>query len=643
MGQAPTTHRLFILFCLLSTIWFTQTAYSQESYTIEAPELVLSGVKFNVFLPFETSIPGISPPKLRINSASTIIDFEEGENEDGIKGWLIEGAQINASDSSTLHIIENNEVIQSKSIRVIPGWFSIIPPVLAIVIALIFRRVIPALFLGIWVGAWGIAELTFPGLFIGLFEGFQIYVRDALADSSHASIILFTLMIGGMVGIISKNGGTQGIVNKIVKWANSPQRGQLVTWLLGLVVFFDDYANTLVVGKTMRPVTDKLRISREKLAYIVDSTAAPVASLALVTTWIGYEVGLIGDAAEKIGTINESAYSIFLNSLAYSFYPILALFFVFIVAYTRRDFGPMYKAELRARTTGQLSEPDAETQSEEEDKEIMPIPGKPQRSINAIIPVFVLVFGVITGLFVTGEGDNIRDIIGSADSYVALLWASLAGVLVAAILSISQRILTLAQTIESWYSGLKSMLFAMIILILAWSLSAVTEVLHTADYLVSVLGESLDPGLIPFLIFLLAAATGFSTGSSWGAMGILMPLVIPLTWAVMDANGIADPDHYYILYSTVSCVLAGSVWGDHCSPISDTTILSSMASNCDHIDHVRTQLPYALLVGGVAMLLGTLPTGYGFPWWVSLPLSAVILYTVLRTFGKISDDQTVTA
>ena len=245
------------------------------------------------------------------------------------------------------------------------------------------------------------------------------------------------------------------------------------------------------------------------------------------------------------------------------------------------------------------------------------------------------------GLFVTGSGDNVRDIIGSADSYKALLWASLAGVLVAAILSVSQRILTLAQTIESWYSGLKSMLFAMIILILAWSLSAVTEVLHTADYLVSILGDSVNPGFIPFLIFILAAATGFSTGSSWGAMGILMPLVIPLTWAVMEANGIADPDHYYILYSTVSCVLAGSVWGDHCSPISDTTILSSMASNCDHIDHVRTQLPYALLVGGVAIAIGTIPTGFGFPWWISLLLGGSLLVLTLRFFGKIADDQPI--
>ena len=637
MGQAPITHRFICLLIFLFAVCNTRGSFAQDGFEIEAPDLVLSAVAFDVHVSPASPDSPVGVPEIRVGNTV----YSPGYNEES-GTWYVEGVRINQRGEVSVDVLQGGQVLESKALRVIPGWFSIVPPLLAILVALVFRHVIPALFLGIWVGAWGIAGLSFPGLIQGLFEGFQIYVRGALADGDHASIILFTLMIGGMVGIISKNGGTQGIVNKIVLWANTAQRGQLVTWLLGLVVFFDDYANTLVIGKTMRPVTDKLRISREKLAYIVDSTAAPVASLALVTTWIGYEVGLIGNAADKLGGLSESAYSIFLNSLAYSFYPILALFFVFLVGFTQRDFGPMLRAERRSRRTGQLFSTAAEARDEEEDKMLTPIPGKPQRGMNAIIPVLVLVAGVIIGLFLTGEGDSLRDIIGSADSYIALLWASLAGVLVAAVLSISQRILTLTETIDSWYAGLKSMMFAMIILILAWALSSVTEVLHTADYLVSILGESLNPGFIPALIFLLAAATGFSTGSSWGAMGILMPLVIPLTWAVMESNGIADPDHYYILYSTVSCVLAGSVWGDHCSPISDTTILSSMASSCDHIDHVRTQLPYAVSVGVVAVLLGTLPTGFGFPWWIALPLGATTLFLLLRFAGKKVEEEPVT-
>jgi Na+/H+ antiporter NhaC len=515
------------------------------------------------------------------------------------------------------------------------GWVSVLPPLIAIAMALAFKRVIPALFLGIWVGAWAVYGFSAQGLLQGVLDAFQVYVLQALANEDHAAIILFSFMIGGMVGIITRNGGMNGVVNRIAGWATSARRGQLATGVLGLVVFFDDYANTLVVGNTMRPVTDGLRISREKLAYIVDSTAAPVSCLALVTTWIGYEVGLIGTAVEKIEGLDISAYAVFLSSIPFSFYPILAIFFVFAIVLSRNDFGPMYRAELRARSTGELLSPDASIDPEATTGEhTTPKEGKPQRALNAIVPVAVLVLGVVVGLFVTGEGDNVRDIIGSADSYKALMWASLLGVLVAYVLSVGQRILTVGDTVEAWYSGLKSMLFAMIILVLAWSLSGITEVLGTAEYLVLILGDAIPAGLLPAIVFLLSAATAFATGSSWGTMGILMPLVIPLTWAVLVVNEMADPAHYHILYSTVSCILAGAVWGDHCSPMSDTTILSSMASGCDHIDHVRTQLPYALTVGIVAILVGTVPTGFGFPWWLSLIIGASILLVGLRYAGR---------
>jgi Na+/H+ antiporter NhaC len=298
----------------------------------------------------------------------------------------------------------------------------------------------------------------------------------------------------------------------------------------------------------------------------------------------------------------------------------------------------MHVAERRAFSTGEELGPGAKVDTAAmEGGELEPVPEKPQRAINAILPIIVLVGGVIAGLFITGEGDTIRDIIGDADSYSALMWGSLASVLVAAALVIGQRILTLEQTVEAWYAGLKSMLFAMIILVLAWSLANVTAELHTASWLVSVLGETLPPGVVPAIIFVLSAATAFATGSSWGTMGILMPLVVPLVWAVLLANGVADPSHYHIIYSTVACVLAGSVWGDHCSPISDTTILSSMASGCDHVEHVRTQLPYALVVGAVAVLIGTLPTGFGVPWWVSLVAGGVLLLLLLRYTGSKSD------
>lgn len=523
------------------------------------------------------------------------------------------------------------------SLRVLPGWVSITPPLLAILIALLMRNVIPALLVGIWFGATALDSFSLGGVLRGLLNGFEIYVARALADAEHAAIILFSLMIGGMVGIITRNGGMARIVSVIVSKAKNAVSGQVAVWGMGLMIFFDDYSNTLVVGNTARPLTDHLRISREKLAYIVDSTAAPVVCLALITTWIGYEVGLIGDAISEIDGLDEAAYTVFLRSIPYSFYPILAVIFVLNVAWTGRDMGPMYKAELRARG-GQVKSVIADEMPSLNDDKLEAKQGIPMRAINAFLPLVVLITSLLVGLYFTGEGDTLKEIIETVDAYKAMMWASILGAMTAATLTISQGILTTHETVDAWFGGVKAMLFAMIVLVLAWSLSAITADLGTAFYLVSILADSLPPALVPVTVFVLSAITAFTTGTSWGTLGILMPLVVPLTWAVLGANDMANVEHMHILYSAIACNLAGAVWGDHCSPISDTTVLSSMASGCDHIEHVRTQMPYALLVGTVAICIGTIPGGYGFPPLLSILLGVTILFVVLRIAGRRADD-----
>ena len=520
------------------------------------------------------------------------------------------------------------------------SWIAILPPVLTIAIALITKRVVPALFVGIWMGAWAINDFGLFGLWTGLLDTFQVFVANALSNPDHTAIVLFSMMVGGMVGIISRNGGMQGIVNHIVKWADSARHACLATASLGCAIFFDDYANTLVVGNTMRPVTDSMRVSRAKLAYIVDSTAAPVACIAVVTTWIGYEIGLIGDSISKMPGLEAEAYLLFLNTIPYSFYPILAIAFVFMVSATGRDFGPMLEAERHAQENGS-EHPDGDQGNDQEAEGLRPVDGKPQRAFNAYIPVLVMVFGMLIGLYVTGKeavadmaDPSLQDIIGNANSYTALMWSSLASMMAAALLTLGQRIMGLEEVVNSWFHGVRAMLMAMIILVLAWSLGEVTDILKTADFLVSILGDSLPVFILPTMVFLLAAATAFATGSSWGAMGILFPLAMPLTWAVMVSQGQAGPEHMHILYSSVSAILAGAVWGDHCSPISDTTILSSLASGCDHIEHVRTQLPYAMTVGGVAILLGSIMTALGSPWWIGMSLGLLVLWLILRFIGK---------
>jgi Na+/H+ antiporter NhaC len=246
----------------------------------------------------------------------------------------------------------------------------------------------------------------------------------------------------------------------------------------------------------------------------------------------------------------------------------------------------------------------------------------------------------MAGLYVTGSqsadtpaNPTLHDIIGNADSYKALMWGSLLSMLTAGSLTMAQGIMDLEAVVNAWYMGCRSMLYAMIILLLAWALGEVTETLRTAEFLVMALGDTLPAAMLPTLVFALAAATAFATGSSWGAMGILTPLAIPLTWAVMQSQGVGDLQHMHILYSAIASVLAGAVWGDHCSPISDTTILSSMASGCDHIEHVRTQMPYALTVGLTAILTGSVPVAMGMPWWAGMLIGATVLVVILRIFG----------
>ncbi len=522
----------------------------------------------------------------------------------------------------------------SAELRILPGWVSVLPAFLAIFVALVIRNVVPALLLGLWLGATTLIGFSAFGAGKGFLDVFAVFVVGAINDSGRVAIIVFTMMIGGMVGIITRNGGMASIVRVVVSRAKTAIGGQVSVWLMGLMVFFDDYANTLVVGNTARPITDHLNISREKLAYIVDSTAAPVVCLALVTTWIGYQVSLIDQAMQGIdGLAGTTAYSLFLNSIPYSFYPILAIVFVLAVAVTGRDFGPMYKAELRARQG--MVESARETDLPAVDGDALEVkPDVPMRPVNAFLPIIVLVISLLVSMYVTGEGESLREIVGSSDPYVAMIWASSLAVLVAAALSIGQRILSTHETVDAWYGGARATLFGMIVLVLAWSMSDVTAALNAKEYLISILGDTLPLEFVPAVVFVLAAVTAFSTGTSWGTMGILLPLVLPLAWAVMTVSGVADASGMHIMNSSIACVLAGAVWGDHCSPISDTTVLSSIASGCDHIEHVRTQMPYALLVGAVAVAVGTIPGGYGLSPWISIIAGVAILVGALRYLGR---------
>ena len=599
-----------------------------QNITVDAPRVVLKNIEFNIVY---------SGNFLEKDGVSLLVN-DRTVSPSSITNKSAHFNQISLSESGdvSIQLVQSEQSVHQFNRKVIPGWVSILPPLIAIILAFISRSVIPSLFAAIWFGVWSLSGFSIIKLVPALLDSFYHYTLNTMIDRDHAILILFTLMLGGMVGIIYRNGGMHGIIQQLIKKADTPKKGQIAIWLFGIIIFFDDYSNTLIVGNTSRLLCDKLKISRQKLAYLVDSTSAPVATIAIITTWIGFQVGIIADALSGLDGLNESAYMLFIHSIPYSFYPFLAIILVGLVVISGKDFGPMVQAEERARAGIKYTpnmeelEPDAGADSDE----LFVKQNINLRARNAVIPIAVLVLSMFYFIFTSGDGDTIKDIIGSSDTFGALMHSTLLSALVAAGLSIGQGILNVNETLDAWFSGLKFMLMGLLVLLLAWALADISKDLHTADYIVSTLGDTIPMSILPAVVFIIAAAIAFGSGSSWGVMAILMPLVIPLTWAVMKNDGGATPENMHIMYSTIACVLTGSVWADHCSPISDTTILTSMASGCELMDHVRTQMPYAVSAGLAALLLGTLPAGFGFPWWALLLLGIGSQVIVIKVFGQ---------
>ena len=541
------------------------------------------------------------------------------------------------------------------------GAMTILPPLFSIVLAFITRNVIVSLFLGTFSGCV-ILNLNGFNIFSAIFQGaidFTYRALEVLSDPWNAGIILQVLVIGGVIHLVAKMGGAKAIAEALARKAKTVKSVQLTTWLLGLAVFFDDYANALIVGPIMRPVTDKLGISRAKLAFIIDATAAPIAGLAIISTWIGLEIGLIGDAFSSIG-INVDGFSVFLQTIPYRFYNILILVFVFITAITLREFGPMLSAEKKARKALKREALLERVEKiEKTHNELEPKEGVKLSIWNAIIPIGTLVFSSLIGFYYSGYSSvmngadvvakevfinapfsfsAIQEAFSNADASVVLFQGALLASLVAIIMSVCKKIFTISEAIETWIEGMKGLLITGVILVLAWSLSSVIKELGTAAYLVSVLQFAIPKFLLPSIIFILGSIIAFATGTAYGTMGILMPLAVPLAYAI-------NPDMSFIVACT-SGVLTGAIFGDHCSPISDTTILSSTGAGCDHIEHVRTQIWYSLFVGAITIIFGYIPAGFGVSIWIILPVAIIALIAITFMVSKkieLEDNEKVSA
>lgn len=509
-------------------------------------------------------------------------------------------------------------------------WLALLPPLIAIGFALWKRQVVLSLALGIFTGAtilagWNPLE--------GLLDTFSVYiVSKSLADSWNIGIIVFLLAVGGMIGLIGKIGGTRAIAVAIAKKAQDVRSTQLAAALMGVAIFFDDYANSIVVGNTMRPITDEMKISREKLSYIVDSSAAPVSSMAPVSTWIAMELGLIAAGLAGVG-VEGDAMAVFFQTIPYRFYSLFALILLFNLVIQRKDYGPMLKAEIRARKTGQVYAEGTKPMIAD-DKDLLPDDATHGSILDVLVPVGVFLLVTVFGLWYNGyeEGMSVLEAYGNADASIVLTWAAFIGSIAAAVMGLINKRLNLNSAVDSWIAGAKSMFTAVIILTLAFALKAVIGEMGLDAWLGELAKDYLHPGFMPLIVFAVAMFMAFAIGSSWGTNGILMPIVIPIAAAISNAGagtGVSE-----LMLACMGAVLTGAVFGDHCSPISDTTILSSSAAGSDHVDHVRTQMPYAVTAAGFAVVFGFLPAGFGISPWISLVIGLVAITVFVKFFGK---------
>ena len=537
-------------------------------------------------------------------------------------------------------------------LRTVDGW-SLFPPVAAILIAVLSNRLILGLSTAVLAGGV-LSVLDAVPLhqvpLAGLHRAAIGYVWAPLESAFQLYILAFTASLIGMVRVTSLAGGNQGIASLLASRAGGARSTRVAAFLMGLAIFFDDYANTIVVGSTLRPIADRFRVSREKLAYLVDSTAAPIAGVALISTWIGYEVSLIEDLMRELRT-GVSGYQLFFSALPVRFYCLFTIVFVAVSSWFQRDYGPMLKAERRAQTTGQVLRPGAAPMTDRSGHEVLPADGVAPAWWAAAVPVVTVVILTIAGMAIdTLNHPDVAAVRRTASVLSAAYWTAcfsnadnarvlFISAIVGSVLAIGIAItrqdtrsggfaIRLQDAIGVWARGIAGVWYAIVILILAWAIKEVCTDAGTSTYLTAALSPLVSPGILPLLIFVLASLVAFSIGTSWTTMALLIPTVVPLAHAT---GGLP------LTVLSAAAVLDGAIFGDHCSPISDTTVMSSIASSCDHLDHVRTQLPYALTTMGLASTLGYLGTALLYPWWVGLALGLLAIPAVLFAFGANPD------
>jgi len=482
------------------------------------------------------------------------------------------------------------------------GFWSLFPPVIAIVLAIKTRQVFISLLFGIWMG-WVI--LSHGNLFYGTINTVQGLV-DVFKDAGNTRTIMFSSLVGALIAFVQRSGGVEGFIQRVNKFlvrleqkkkSNPRKTVQLLAWLTGILIFVESSINVLTVGSIFRPIFDRLKIPREKLAYIADSISAPTCILIPLNAWGAYIMGLL--MAQGVDNPLETMIRVY----PLNFYPIFAMLIVLVIILSQKDIGPMKAAEKRAQTEGKVIRDGATPMISSEIISMEPVDKAVPKAMNMIIPIAVMVLMMPVGLIFTGWsqventdtislGQHLFKALGKGSGSTAVLWSVLTALLTGGLLYFFQKIFKVRELIDLTFKGVGGLIPLALLMMLAFAIGKVCRDLGTGVYVAEVSKSWLSPSFVPVIVFLVAGFIAFSTGTSWGTFAIMIPIGMQMA-QVMDAS----------IYLTIGAALGGGVFGDHSSPISDTTIISSMASASDHIDHVKTQLPYALFAGGIAALL----------------------------------------
>ncbi|MBR4530298.1 MAG: Na+/H+ antiporter NhaC family protein [Lachnospiraceae bacterium] len=508
------------------------------------------------------------------------------------------------------------------------SFWALVPAIIAIALALITKEVYSSLFIGILVGGVLYSGFSFTGTMEHVFVDGMI---AQLADSWNVGILIFLVVLGSMVMLMNRAGGSAAFGRWAVAHVKTRIGAQLATIVLGMLIFIDDYFNCLTVGSVMRPVTDKHGISREKLAYLIDATAAPICIIAPISSWAAAVTGFVDGA---------NGLTLFVRAIPYNFYAFLTIAMMVCLAVMKFDYGPMRKAEKASGAEGSgATDGFASSITGAEDQPNPPVSGK-GRVIHLVLPIVSLIICCVIGMIYTGgffEGESFIDAFSNSDASVGLVYGSAVALVITVIFFLITRVLNFRECMNAIPEGFKSMVPAILILTFAWTLKSMTDSLGAKEYVASLVEVIADNhalmSLLPAIVFVIGTLLAFATGTSWGTFGILIPIVVNVFGADLNSE---------LMIIAISACMAGAVCGDHCSPISDTTIMASAGGQCDHIRHVSTQLPYAVTAAAVSFVCYIL-AGFIRSWFICLPLSVLLMIAAMWLAKKIVGQNTAQA